>query len=187
MFLAHASATERKISFPRVRGDVPMRIGPCDVGDAFSPRARGCSAGPEKIAENLPVFPAYAGMFRLTVSLCTFLTCFPRVRGDVPDGANQWPAPPKFSPRARGCSGLNLRRELLKRVFPACAGMFPSRGCRRGCRRCFPRVRGDVPKDCPVPHRNPGFSPRARGCSRMGNHVQKGGIVFPCRGYSYQV
>ena len=67
------------------------------------------------------------------------------MRGDVPDGANQWPAPQKFSPRARGCSGLNLRRELLKRVFPACAGMFLRIVLFLIGIRGFPRVRGDVP------------------------------------------
>ena len=173
--------------FPRVRGDVPQADESGKKSYRFSPRARGCSYQNQAPATIESVFPACAGMFLLISCTLPGRFGFPRVRGDVPCMMIILSVSVSFSPRARGCSSRAVAWAYPVQVFPACAGMFPSRGCRRGCRRCFPRVRGDVPKDCPVPHRNPGFSPRARGCSRMGNHVQKGGIVFPCRGYSYQV
>ena len=187
MFPAGTALRLNPCRFPRVRGDVPTPPPTLCLGTRFSPRARGCSADTPLIPLPTSVFPACAGMFPLLPAYHYDFHCFPRVRGDVPNALARQQQARLFSPRARGCSSRAVAWAYPVQVFPACAGMFPSRGCRRGCRRCFPRVRGDVPKDCPVPHRNPGFSPRARGCSRMGNHVQKGGIVFPCRGYSYQV
>ena len=91
------------------------------------------------------VFPACAGMFRLSSSTRTTSMSFPRVRGDVPslgDGIKWvW----EFSPRARGCSLGVLHPFLQTLVFPACAGMFRSGFRGQLCTRCFPRVRGDVP------------------------------------------
>ena len=87
------------------------------------------------------------------------------MRGDVPFSPRVARTPPKFSPRARGCSRRTWSEHILRGVFPACAGMFPP-GCGElRCTRCFPRVRGDVPPAGPAAVRAPRFSPRARGCS----------------------
>ena len=130
-----------------------------------------------------PVFPAHAGMFLI-------LTCgnagkprFPRARGDVPNSATGLVELGEFSPRARGCSKTAETHSASTKVFPACAGMFPSKTPSWPPHPCFPRVRGDVPT-----HRNPRgtphlFSPRARGCSlpRPGQQSNLG--VFPaCAG-----
>gem|GEM_PF-3938961 len=50
--------------------------------------------------------------------------CFPRVRGDVPGSIQLAGAAQMFSPRARGCSQLQVQAAHLIPVFPACAGMF---------------------------------------------------------------
>ena len=71
---------------------------------------------------------------------------FPRVRGDVPAIGVALHQLLQFSPRARGCSGLDTNGEIPDAVFPACAGMFPQRllACTGGIR--FPHASGDVPK-----------------------------------------
>ena len=69
----------------------------------------------------------------------------------------------EFSPRARGCSSLWVN--------------YPSG------RRCFPRVRGDVPGSSAVASSTPKFSPRARGCSAGGLRQSYYSRVFPaCAG-----
>ena len=71
-------------SFPRIRGDVPEAGTIKKASELFSPHTRGCSAG--RAGRVFPpwVFPAYAGMFRLSRLRLLALTRFPRIRGDVP-------------------------------------------------------------------------------------------------------
>ena len=49
---------------------------------------------------------------------------FPRVRGDVPVILVKILWVGVFSPRARGCSRIDLLSRGVEQVFPACAGMF---------------------------------------------------------------
>ena len=152
--------------FPRVRGDVPSGWVWLWVLMAFSPRTRGCSIQVTRAQLTPRVFPAYAGMFLWDPQKMVVENGFPRVRGDVP-----LPFPKRwvinmFSPRTRGCSFAHQPASVSPSVFPAYAGMFRRLGGKRGIRRCFPRVRGDVPPR----HLRLGvrimFSPRTRGCSR---------------------
>ena len=71
---------------------------------------------------------------------------FPRVRGDVPPWWCVFYHMDGFSPRARGCSGVMLMADKFAFVFPACAGMFPTRSHATAITLGFPRVRGDVPR-----------------------------------------
>ena len=84
MFLLPARAPNHLPSFPRIRGDVPNFIKPAWDALGFSPHTRGCSFLPVHHVGGVPVFPAYAGMFRYTVGVGSGPTCFPRIRGDVP-------------------------------------------------------------------------------------------------------
>ena len=104
-------------------------------------------------------------MFLIRFSMLTDLSCFPRVRGDVPASPNVPATPSRFSPRARGCSGADLAATFGGTVFPACAGMFPIISLTGAAHGSFPRVRGDVPDALIVLVFSPLFSPRARGCS----------------------
>ena len=181
--------------FSRVRGDVPRSITFKRRAGAFSPRARGCSAKHGALTKAATVFPACAGMFPLRV--CGFFRGyrFPRVRGDVPifDPRSCLPrtfsprargcSPPRrrlhlqslrFSPRARGCSEAFFRGGHEGVVFPACAGMFRCSHLVIQLPLSFPRVRGDVPCRPYQTRRNPGFSPRARGCSYNFFHIESG-------------
>ena len=91
------------------------------------------------------------------------VACFPRVRGDVPPTSEKTTTAKEFSPRARGCSDVDIVAPMLDHVFPACVGMF----------RIF----------CGPPTLRIPFSPRARGCSRHGVADAAVGAVFPaCAG-----
>ena len=71
------------------------------------------------------VFPACAGMFRRHHMMVLAI--------------------PRFSPRARGCSGFDSACWCCADVFPACAGMFRHHATTGLAHQGFPRVRGDVP------------------------------------------
>ena len=64
MFLDTFTRPPGRLSFPRVRGDVPIAAKQSLSKRKFSPRARGCSAFAVRQRHPLPVFPACAGMFR---------------------------------------------------------------------------------------------------------------------------
>ena len=165
--------------FPRVRGDVPPAgsIGAHFV--KFSPRARGCSPTPTCTTPDVGVFPACAGMFRFwPVPVSTSLS-FPRVRGDVPQIQPLFSIYNLFSPRARGCSAVEVFTLKYFTVFPAHAGMFLAVCvCLVDARR-FPRARGDVPGRTGRKHARTVFSPRTRGCSGQTRHHVNHITVFP--------
>ena len=112
------------ISFPRIRGDVPLSKKLSTSSYRFSPHTRGCSLWHYGDLLLKHVFPAYAGMF-LTKSR-TAATClrFPRIRGDVPLTGEKFVEMGMFSPHTRGCSGGHGRVAEVSHVFPAYAGMF---------------------------------------------------------------
>ena len=166
-----------------MRGDVPNLRRSTPHSHMFSPRARGCSAVTTELESIRAVFPACAGMFLDGLFDHPRCRCFPRVRGDVPFGAAKSPAACWFSPRARGCSPHCLSDPLSRRVFPACAGMFPRHWPGQRVSRCFPRVRGDVPTGDDEPGFDVTFSPRARGCSTAVAYPIVESDVFPaCAG-----
>ena len=171
------------LGFPRVRGDVP-EFGSINPGQGgFSPRARGCSAGPRSHTRRGPVFPACAGMFPLSGCTAIGLVRFPRVRGDVPTVNFAGLLGVAFSPRARGCSALCVVLCKFCTVFPACAGMFRSGCFLSASLGSFPRVRGDVPRVFAVGNGASEFSPRARGCSPIPTIKKQLETVFPaCAG-----
>ena len=122
-------------------------------------------------------------MFRILSSANRWIGCFPRVRGDVPEGHQELHFGIGFSPRARGCSSYSGGAVRGLGVFPACAGMFRNKHCCVWRRPCFPRVRGDVPHTPPRGIPIFSFSPRARGCSGNGGFAAVVPQVFPaCAG-----
>ena len=130
---------------------------------SFSPHARGCSGDSHVDHRHPHVFPACAGMFRWCGGGRRSAPCFPRMRGDVPNG-HVW------------CTTLLL-------VFPACAGMFRITGFGHPPRLRFPRMRGDVPPAVRAPTAVTTFSPHARGCSYQNQAPTTIESVFPaCAG-----
>ena len=131
----------------------------------FSPHTRGCSFFQTTRHLAVVVFPAYAGMFLPCRSKSQAVSCFPRIRGDVPDWDTAWHAGDAFSPHTRGCSPDLLETIWQCAVFPAYAGMF--RASRHVTREFygFPRIRGDVPHAATGAIPSGTFSPHTRGCS----------------------
>ena len=84
MFRRRKNSAPKNVSFPRVRGDVPVGSITCISPLEFSPRARGCSGHTCILRGPANVFPACAGMFRRKAAHRAAPQCFPRVRGDVP-------------------------------------------------------------------------------------------------------
>ena len=111
-------------SFPRIRGDVPMRLLPHRRAPVFSPHTRGCSEPRRVRLPDGPVFPAYAGMFLDGQKDRKTERSFPRIRGDVPSSPRPTIWKISFSPHTRGCSLAALWFINPEDVFPAYAGMF---------------------------------------------------------------
>ena len=145
----------------------------------FSPHTRGCSAGLVHCVRVVPVFPAYAGMFRPTPGCRKPHRSFPRIRGDVPIRGLAFDIHRWFSPHTRGCSDYYPIGGILTVVFPAYAGMFPTPGARQQPAAGFPRIRGDVPCVGLVAATRDGFSPHTRGCSGAAPACFPGKEVFP--------
>ena len=111
VFPAYAGMFRRKnclmastCGFPRIRGDVPPLAYAAAVTEGFSPHTRGCSNHCEPAGFQVLVFPAYAGMFLKLNPQHDKVSCFPRIRGDVPSGSALKLTPQQFSPHTRGCS-----------------------------------------------------------------------------------
>ena len=104
MFLKGVRLRDKEPRFPRIRGDVPIHIIVPQHLKMFSPHTRGCSGGTAQPGVGFPVFPAYAGMFRVAISWSAFLPSFPRIRGDVPLSRTTLRRYHEFSPHTRGCS-----------------------------------------------------------------------------------
>ena len=90
--------------FPRIRGDVPASFSAFVLSTTFSPHTRGCSSEGMNCRGARIVFPAYAGMFRISAPSIRFDKGFPRIRGDVPKGTALTGSGNEFSPHTRGCS-----------------------------------------------------------------------------------
>ena len=145
MFRTFHRVGQGKLSFPRIRGDVPQHL-PAKMQDmAFSPHTRGCSARISRRQVRRYVFPAYAGMFpgRFFLSALIFM----------------------FSPHTRGCSAEAAALETAAEVFPAYAGMFHILRNAMDRYQGFPRIRGDVPLAGKTVRLKKTFSPHTRGCS----------------------
>ena len=112
------------VSFPRIRGDVPLSPSLAQVCVRFSPHTRGCSYCRSWRYRGGRVFPAYAGMFPITLALLRNPPGFPRIRGDVPMKVPQGAGRREFSPHTRGCSCDPTCGQKPWAVFPAYAGMF---------------------------------------------------------------
>ena len=104
MFPASRRLTTPTGRFPRIRGDVPLSFRQLGVILRFSPHTRGCSPHGPQLLELGKVFPAYAGMFLVGISITSGANRFPRIRGDVPQCAQRGRESGRFSPHTRGCS-----------------------------------------------------------------------------------
>ena len=153
--------------FPRRRGDgpVPWRIDFACPG--FPPQARGWTVSPAAARVPINVSPAGAGMDRPDPGRPELLGRFPRRRGDGPFHWGIGPDVVRFPPQARGWT---RDREDLRRqggVSPAGAGMDLQGRFRSINGHCFPRRRGDGPRQAQGGRGVSAFPPQARGWTRQ--------------------
>ena len=153
----------------------------------FSPHTRGCSAAHVVVVSVLPVFPAYAGMFRRRFGGCQAGFGFPRIRGDVPSAFRRVSSRIRFSPHTRGCSAEAAAAAGGVCVFPAYAGMFRITRAEGMAHHRFPRIRGDVPLALHILRKLVEFSPHTRGCSAAISLGDSGMIVFPAYAGMFRV
>ena len=153
-------------SSPRVCGDVSLSDLAKNTDSEFSPRMRGCFLEYCACSCTISVLPAYAGMFPAPIDIISARGSSPRVCGDVSPRINDEQLEISFSPRMRGCFRKTIQINILQKVLPAYAGMFPrARFEREGC-DSSPRVCGDVSKIRERTRSVTRFSPRMRGCFR---------------------
>ena len=130
---------------PRIRGGVPCCGYVCDTRTGCSPHTRGCSSSMEAENKITSVFPAYAGVFLKTKYDYIIVKSVPRIRGGVPCLHHQYLCHVLCSPHTRGCSPSYFAHQVFTLVFPAYAGVFPSRSNGTYFGSSVPRIRGGVP------------------------------------------
>ena len=159
MFPSPSKSPASKFSFPRIRGDVPAEC-----------------ASVEELCE---VFPAYAGMFRVSGSKESPAKGFPRIRGDVPISSIEDHASSTFSPHTRGCSSSDPTGMRDQGVFPAYAGMFRHEYIHWLVRQPFsPHTRGCSAAPPPPPEAAPVF-PAYAGMFRADHRMVDYDLSFP--------
>ena len=133
------------LSLPRMRGDPPWQDVFLSLLMESTPHARGSTVNASSDSTASGVYPACAG-----IHLCTLLwqatgACLPRMRGDPP--AQIRPKTGRFAstPHARGSTPSSKTQTLLRKVYPACAGIHLARINQREARVGLPRMRGDPP------------------------------------------
>ena len=168
---------------PRMRGGGPCSRHSRGVRPVSSPHARGWSHDLRRSPLMLRVFPACAGVVPGSGCLTSRKRSLPRMRGGGPDDAANERDQAESSPHARGWSrpGGGLHRG--HQVFPACAGVVPSRFHAWNTSVCLPRMRGGGPSSR-GPSVTPSVSsPHARGWSSPKRQRCRLSIVFPaCAG-----
>ena len=88
-----------------------------------------------------------------------------------------------FTPHARGSTHMYEIWRSRQRVYPACAGIDPTRSSYGMRRRSLPRMRGDRPSICAWSALEMVFTPHARGSTQEPIPAIVLGCVYPaCAG-----
>ena len=107
----------------------------------------------------------------------------PRMRGDRSPEGGETAFYAEFTPHARGSTASGWRGCVVRRVYPACAGidLCLSRLYAPACG--LPRMRGDRPRFQLYKRRPVWFTPHARGSTSPNTRVLPLPIVYPaCAG-----
>ena len=166
-----------------MRGDRPPYNYEKNETIQFTPHARGSTQRKGNYGEENRVYPACAGIDPTTNISHARIRSLPRMRGDRPLGLTSLKREEAFTPHARGSTEYCELLEILEQVYPACAGIDPSRVVGDHCVAGLPRMRGDRPCAEPGCMEHTKFTPHARGST-----LQSGGTpgevpVYPaCAG-----
>ena len=91
--------------------------------DPFTPHARGSTPHRFGGVMYAGVYPACAGIDRLSRLSTSSCWCLPRMRGDRPVAKLEGSDGSSFTPHARGSTKTGAYIELAGTVYPACAGI----------------------------------------------------------------
>ena len=125
------------------------------------------------------VFPAYAGMDRVTCALDLFGIRVPRLRGDGPDTPSSTCSRESCSPPTRGWTVAAPGPGRDDGVFPAYAGMDRLRPERKAGGSGVPRLRGDGPLQEKLEKLKLECSPPTRGWTALVPQPLVDSLVFP--------
>ena len=130
----------------------------------YSPLTRGCFYIAPSAVGTVTVFPAHAGVFPASSVVLHCIYRIPRSRGGVSAYARGVFVEQEYSPLTRGCFQGLQEQGHAARVFPAHAGVFPTREPSHiGC-LCIPRSRGGVSLSHRLNRLMVLYSPLTRGC-----------------------
>ena len=155
-----------RLSFPRARGDGPLRTAASSSPGWLPPRSRGWTPQPRHPVSSLEASPALAGMDPYPPEPRTRCSCFPRARGDGPAVLSQSSMMESLPPRSRGWTLEQVDGRIPTPASPALAGMDPGLRTAPGSPPRFPRARGDGPHPGPAPLQPRSLPPRSRGWTR---------------------
>ena len=143
-FQERHTAGHHLAGLPRASGGVSSLHLLENITKGSSPRKRGCFLPPVDPAGAGHVFPAQAGVFLHLAS--SFLTSFglPRASGGVSIIEQLRSYEGESSPRKRGCFRVSGPTDWEAQVFPAQAGVFPSRVTTDATPGRLPRASGGV-------------------------------------------
>ena len=168
---------------PRMRGGGPSAFQAKQYDIKSSPHARGWSEIATQNHDMPDVFPACAGVVPTARTTADTKKGLPRMRGGGPCLPTRQGVTSPSSPHARGWS--NRVGSLLdgRQVFPACAGVVPTRRWPLCWPSRLPRMRGGGPPVGFVAAPRFASSPHARGWSRVHRQEVEHRPVFPaCAG-----
>ncbi len=105
------------------------------------------------------------------------------MRGDRPSSARFRLSKPKFTPHARGSTGVKMGKFGVVGVYPACAGIDRLILSITEQDWSLPRMRGDRPLGATSTRANSMFTPHARGSTYRVRLRQSPSMVYPaCAG-----
>ena len=128
-----------------------------------SPRVRGTSRDSQAVELDSRFIPACAGNIGVSPSSRSPVAVHPRVCGEHRIVVHSRCSQSGSSPRVRGTSPGVIRRKLLTRFIPACAGNMRGAAPASGHSPVHPRVCGEHCVSSRSRQANIGSSPRVRG------------------------
>ena len=144
VFLGQGGRKDHRSALPRTRGGVSILSKRCIMSRNSSPHPRGCFLRRRLGLRKEPLFPAPAGVFPTSPTAEPGATTLPRTRGGVSAVLIVHKLAAGSSPHPRGCFLLRELAFVMLALFPAPAGVFPSRRKADGKHRTLPRTRGGV-------------------------------------------
>ena len=135
----------KKTRLPRIRGDRPpqgLRSARCGWA---TPHTRGSTSSVLLTLPYSPGYPAYAGIDPHTTTSPPHFPRLPRIRGDRPPRIHSGCHHSRATPHTRGSTLYYFPIHVLRRGYPAYAGIDRLSSAGTITAKRLPRIRGDRP------------------------------------------